>query len=147
MLWETPFGCGFAAALVETVSWSATENDRMEAPSKFFEVVEIEGIPEIILGTADFVSRPIILLAQDDLIAYIDAKQPLRLVMNFKQVSNISSEFLNLMLRVHDHVVGQGGQVKLSHLNDTVRMPFQMTHLAGRLFDIYETTPQAIDAF
>ena len=51
------------------------------------------------------------------------------------------------MLRVNDHVVGQDGEVKLSHLNDSVRTPFQMTHLAGRMFDIYDTTPQAIDAF
>jgi anti-anti-sigma regulatory factor len=119
----------------------------MEEASKFFEVLEIEGITEIILGTADFVSRPIILLAQDDLVAYIDDKKPSRVVMNFKHVGHISSEFLNLMLRIHDHVVGQGGQVKLSHLNETVRTPFQITHWAGRLFDIYENTPQAIDAF
>ena len=58
----------------------------LETDSKFFEVVEIEGIPEIILGSADFVSRPIILLAQEDLINFIDANRPARLVINFKNV-------------------------------------------------------------
>lgn len=119
----------------------------MEDTSKFFVVNEIEGITEVVLGTADFVSRPIILLAQEDLISYIDREKPPKLVINFKNVGHISSEFLNAMLQFRDHVLGQGGELKLSHLNETVQLPFRMTNLAGRLFSIYDTTPQAIDAF
>ncbi len=119
----------------------------MEGASKFFTTSIVEGIPEIVLGTADFIGRPVILLAQDELITYIDATRPEKLVINFKNVNHISSEFLNTMIRVHDHVAGQGGELKLSHLNTTVHLPFKLTNLAERLFKIYDTTPQAIDAF
>ena len=114
---------------------------------KFFTVRETESVAEIVLGTADFVSHPIIVLAQEEIIAYIDQRKPARLIINFTHVSHISSEFITSMIRIQDHVRGHGGQMKLTHLNKAVYMPFKLTKLAGRLFMIYDTTPEAIDAF
>jgi anti-anti-sigma factor len=107
----------------------------------------VEGIPEIVLGTADFVSRPIIVLAQEEITHYIDQNKPVRLIINFQNVAHISSELITALIRIQDHVVGHGGQMKLTHLSDTVYAPFKLTNLAGRLFMIYETTSQAVDAF
>jgi anti-anti-sigma factor len=117
-----------------------------ESP-RFFAVTEIEGVTEIVLGTADFVSRPIIVLAQEEITHFIDQNKPTRLIINFSNVSHISSEFITAMIRIQDHVKGHDGQMKLSHLNETVYTPFKLTKLAGRLFMIHETTPEAIDAF
>ena len=114
---------------------------------KCFSVSKIEGIPEIVLGTADFLSRPIIVMAEEELTNLIDKQKPQRLVINFKNVSHISSEFITALIRVRDHVNGNGGTLKLSHLSKPVLAPFKMTNLAGRLFLIYDTTPEAIDAF
>lgn len=119
----------------------------MADPPKYFAVSKMEGIPEIVLGTADFVSRPIIVLATEEIIDFIDEYRPRRLVMNFKNVSHISSEFISALIHIKDHVTGHGGQLKLTHMNETVLMPFKLTNLAGRLFMIYKTTPEAIDAF
>ena len=115
--------------------------------SKFFHVREIEGISEIILGTADFVTRPIIVMAQEEITNYVDDNKPTRLVINFGNVSQISSEFISALIRIQDHVKAHDGQMKLTHMSDTVYAPFKLTNLAGRLFMIYETTPEAIDAF
>ncbi|MEM1070625.1 MAG: STAS domain-containing protein [Planctomycetota bacterium] len=114
---------------------------------KFFTIHEIEGVPELVLGTADFVSRPIIVMAKEEITQLIDADKPERLVINFKRVSHISSEFIAAMIHIQDHVVGHGGKLKFSHMNETVKAPFRITNLADRLFMIYETTPEAIDAF
>ena len=114
---------------------------------KFFTVHAIEGVPEIILGTADFVSHPIIVMAQEEITAYVNQSKPERLVINFKNVSHISSEFINALIRIQDHVQGNGGAMKLTHMNETVYTPFQLTNLADRLFKIYKTTPEAIDDF
>lgn len=114
---------------------------------KFFSVNDVEGIPEIILGSADFVSRPIITLAAEEFKAYVKQNKPKRLVLNFKNVSHISSEFITALIRMQEEVTGNGGKMKLSHMNEIVFAPFKITNLAGRLFMIYETTPQAIDAF
>jgi anti-anti-sigma factor len=119
----------------------------MSDSPKFFRSKKVEGVTEIILGTADFVSRPIISLAQQEITTYVDQYKPKRLVINFTNVSHISSEFITAMLRIQDHVRGHGGQMKLTHLNDNVYAPFKLTKLAGRVFMIYETTPEAIDAF
>lgn len=114
---------------------------------KFFSINEIEGVPELILGSADFVSRPIIVLAKEELTEYVDQHRPEKLVINFKNVGHISSEFIAAMIHIRDHVTGHDGQLKFSHMNETVKAPFRITNLAGRLFMIYETTPEAIDAF
>jgi anti-anti-sigma factor len=119
----------------------------MPGSPKFFTVANVEGVPEITLGTADFVSRPIIVMAQEEITNYIDKHKPSRLVVNFKNVGHISSEFITGMIRIQDHVTGNGGKMKLTHMNETVYAPFKLTNLAGRLFLIYETTPEAIDAF
>lgn len=119
----------------------------MPDPPKFYSVAELEGVPEIVLGTADFVSRPIIVMAQEEITEYIQQNKPLRLVINFKNVGHISSEFISALIRIQDHVQGNGGKLKLTHMNSTVYAPFQLTNLAGRLFAIHETTPEAIDAF
>lgn len=119
----------------------------MPDPPKFYTVKELEGVPEIVLGSADFVSRPIIVMAQEEITEYIEQFKPLRVVINFKNVGHISSEFISALIRIQDHVQGNGGQMKLSHMNPTVYAPFQLTNLAGRLFTIYDTTPEAIDAF
>jgi len=113
----------------------------------FFSINSIEDVPELILGTADFVSRPIIVLAKEEITTYVDTHQPKRLVINFKNVGHISSEFIAAMIHIQDHVTGHDGQLKFSHMNETVKAPFRITNLAGRLFMIYETTPEAIDAF
>ena len=119
----------------------------MDDTPEFFTVSEVDGVPELILGTADFVSRPIIVLSQDQIIEFIDKNKPKRLVINFKNVNHISSEFITAMIRVRDHVLGHGGEMKFSHLNDSVYAPFKITKLAGRLFTMYETTSEAVDSF
>lgn len=114
---------------------------------KFFTVAKIEGVPEITLGTADFVSRPIIVMAKEEITEYVGTDKPTRLVINFKNVSHISSEFIAAMIHIQDHVKGNGGVLKFSHMSETVQAPFRITNLVGRLFTIYDTTPEAIDAF
>ena len=117
-----------------------------ESP-KFFAVDEFEGALEIVLGTADFVSRPIITLAQEEITQFIDQHKPSRLIINFRNVRHISSELITALIRIQDHVKGHGGKMKLTHMNETVYTAFKLTKLAGRVFPIYETTPEAIDAF
>ena len=114
---------------------------------RFFTCIDFEGVPEITLGSADFVSRPVIVLAQDEILEFIDQAKPKKLVINFANVSHISSEFINTMLRINEHVAVNDGVLKLSHMNSTVQTPFKLTNLAGRVFKIYDTTPEAIDAF
>ena len=119
----------------------------MNQPPELFTVSQVDGVPELILGTADFVTRPIIVMAQDQLIAYIDKHQPQRLIINFKNVHRISSEFITSMIRVRDHVKVNDGEMKFSHVNESVYTPFKITNLAGRVFPIYETSAEAVDSF
>jgi anti-anti-sigma regulatory factor len=114
--------------------------------SKYFDVSEFEGAVEIQLGSCDFVSRPIIVLAFEEMSAYVDKYKPKLVVLNFKNVHHVSSEFITEMIRLNDHVGGNDGTIRLSHMSDEVELPFKITNLSGTLFKVYETTPQAIDA-
>lgn len=119
----------------------------MDTAPPLFTESQIEGVTELILGTADFVSRPIIVLASEQIIQFIDERKPERLILNFKNVSHISSEFITAMIHIRDHVMGHDGLLKLSHMNESVLAPFKITKLAGRLFMIYETSAEAVDSF
>ncbi len=119
----------------------------MTTDSKYFEIHEFEGAVEIQLGSCDFVSRPIIVLAFEELTKYIDQNHPQRVILNFKNVHHVSSEFITEMIRLNDHVSGNDGVLKLSHMAADVEEPFKLTNLSGTLFKVYDTTPQAIDAF
>ena len=116
-------------------------------PSKFFEIQTHESTTEVILSSADFVSRPIIIQAIDDLISFADDNKPARLVVNFENVKQISSEFITAMIRLRDQVVGDDGQLKFSFMSKQVLLPFKITNLASTLFEIHGTTPKAIKAF
>ena len=95
-----------------------------ESP-RFFTVTFVEKVPELVLGTADFVSRPIIILAQEEITQYIDEHKPDRLVINFQNVHHISSEFISALIHIRDHV------------NDIEVNP----RLAGTFFTIKRRTP------
>ena len=114
--------------------------------SKFFDVIDVEGAIEIQLGSCDFVSRPIIVLTFEELTAYVDLNKPKLVILNFKNVHHVSSEFITEMIRLNDHVGGNDGKIRLSHMSTDVELPFKLTNLSGTLFKVFETTPQAIDA-
>ena len=78
----------------------------------------------------------------DKLVKYLAAKQPPAVILDLEKVEILSSEALNILLRIRDHAVARDLQLRLCNLRHAVREVMRITELA-RLFEIYETLPQA----
>jgi len=79
---------------------------------------------------------------RDKLTKYVDAKKPPALIMNLENVDKISSEAIGALIKIRDHVIGQDCQFRLCTLQDAVKEVLGIMDLT-RLFEIYETLPQA----
>lgn len=113
----------------------------------FLEPDVVEDVPVVFLADADYRSSAVIQKTQEELIEYIDSTKPKQLIINFRNVKAISSEFLTSMIRAHEYVTFHEGTLKLSNMSDRVRAAFKVTNLDGTMFHIYPTMPNAIDAF
>ena len=78
----------------------------------------------------------------DKLVKLLAAKQPPALILDLEKVEKASSEALSILLRIRDHAVARNLQLRLCNLQFAVREVMRITELT-RLFDIYETLPQA----
>ena len=78
----------------------------------------------------------------DKLVKLLAAKQPPALILDLEKVEKASSEALSILLRIRDHAVARNLQLRLCNLQFAVREVLRITELT-RLFDIYETLPQA----
>ncbi|TWU21573.1 hypothetical protein Pla52o_37600 [Novipirellula galeiformis] len=106
-----------------------------------------EGVPVVFLASTKFLDRELIQQTQQELIAYIKSAKPARMVINFKDVNAISSEFITTMLRCNDYVQSENGELRLCNMSPMVRMAFQVTNLDGTLLQIMDSTPKAILSF
>ncbi len=105
-----------------------------------------DGVPLVYLTDTKFLERQTIQDTQSELIAYLELNTPTRLVISFKDVAAISSEFIATLIRCREYVKSSGGELRLSDMNPVVRMAFKVTKLDGTLLMIYDTVPLAIDS-
>ncbi len=72
---------------------------------------------------------------ETELLAIVKANDDKRLVLNFANVSFMSSAFLGLLVKVHKRVVEAGGRLQLFNLNPKIYKVFEITSLTN-VFDI-----------
>jgi anti-anti-sigma factor len=106
-----------------------------------------EGATVIHLIDLKLLDRETIQGTQDELVEYVNSYRPERLIIDFKDVKAISSEFIAALIRCREYVKSNEGQLRLSGMNPVVRMAFKVTNLDGRLLFIYDTIPLAVDSF
>ena len=110
--------------------------------------VEQQGDVSVIhLVDSELFDRVILNEFQEELNSFVKATQIRKMVIDFGVVRNLSSEALNALIRARDWVVGNGGQLKLCDMRDSIREIFRVTNLDGTMFDIQESMPKALDAF
>ncbi len=119
----------------------------MTTAYKHLRTSTTHGAVVVFLVDPKLLDRETIQETQDELVAFVKTEAPPRLVINFKDVKAISSEFIAVMLRCKEYVKSGGGQLRLSNMNPVVRMAFKVTNLDGRLLFIYDSIPQAVDSF
>jgi anti-sigma B factor antagonist len=70
-----------------------------------------------------------------ELLAIVGKNEDKRLVLNFENVSFMSSAFLGLLVKVHKRVIEAGGHLQLFNLDPSIYKVFEITKLTN-VFDI-----------
>ncbi|HUG68453.1 MAG TPA: STAS domain-containing protein [Pirellulaceae bacterium] len=83
---------------------------------------------------------------RDELMAFVTAVAPLRLVLSLKGVEFMGSNAIGILINVRKAVDGYGGRMFLCDLQPNVRMAFKVLNLEGTLFKIFDSEPEALNA-
>ena len=105
------------------------------------------GVTVVRIKDHEFLERLIGGELQEELIAFVQADAPSKLLVSFERVQRFSSETINALLRAREYIVSEGGSMKLCEMRPEIRNVFNMLNLEGSVFEIYESTVQAIDSF
>ncbi len=84
---------------------------------------------------------------QDELLNMIEMENPTNVVISFHGVTHCSTAVINGLLRAKKRLMADGGQIKLSGMNQMIREAYRMLNLDGTVFMIYDTLEEALDAF
>jgi anti-anti-sigma factor len=69
-----------------------------------------------------------------------------RVVVDCAKLDFVNSYGLSVLIRIHKHMAGRGGEVKLANVSSGVYDVFDVVKFA-KLFNIYPTRQEAIAAF
>ena len=73
----------------------------------------------------------------------IIGQNPPSLILDFKSVTSLDSTALELLIRIHDALKGQGGILKLANLNPVCKDILMVTRLINH-FHVYEDVADSV---
>ncbi len=83
----------------------------------------------------------------DELASLIDESRPHRLLLGFGYVRKFGSEAVNVLLRIHETIKSQDGQVHICDVPNGVREVFKILRLDGTVFHIAGTMAEGLESF
>ncbi|MBI2191572.1 MAG: STAS domain-containing protein [Planctomycetes bacterium] len=81
----------------------------------------------------------------DILFAVLEKEKPREVILDFEKVNYLPSAMLGKLAAIRSKVLGQGGTLKLTNLQEPVAQLFKMTHLE-KIFQIYKDLDSAMKA-
>jgi anti-anti-sigma factor len=83
---------------------------------------------------------------EERVVQTVDELDEPKVLLDFADVSFISSAILGKLIKLNGRMRDRGGQFKISSLSPRITEVFRITGL-DRLFDIHETRDEAVKAF
>ena len=83
----------------------------------------------------------------EQLLAFVAARQPQQMVVNFSDVTRCSTAVINALLLVKKRLLSADGEVKLCGVRDGIRHVYRILNLDGTVFQIHDTLDEAVRAF
>ncbi|HAY81370.1 MAG TPA: hypothetical protein DCY79_16315 [Planctomycetaceae bacterium] len=114
---------------------------------KHFDEETQQGVTVVRIKDHEFLDRLIGGELQEELISYVKQTAPKKLVVSFERVQRFSSETINALIRAREYVVSDGGSMKLCEMRPEIRNVFRILNLEDNVFEIHDSTFQAIDTF
>jgi anti-sigma B factor antagonist len=116
------------------------------ATDEFCEVRVVDGISIIRFRSSHILEAVTIDRIASRLKELVDAAPGGRFVVDFDQVTYLSSSALGMLISLQRRVAQRKAQLKLAGIRDDVMEVFQITKL-DTVFDIYKDVDSAVDAF
>ena len=113
---------------------------------KSFRVEMFHDVAIVTVQAADLWDRAEILHLQDELLDFIESEAPAKMILDMASVGRVSSEALNVLIRLRDQEIARNAQLRLCKHYHAVTEVLRITELA-RLFDIYDSLPDAYRGF
>lgn len=83
---------------------------------------------------------------REELERVVKSEPRIQLLLNFRNVTHLSSAALGLLLKINKKISDQGGTLKLSDMNRQTLGVFEITRL-DRVFEIHDTSAEALARF
>jgi anti-anti-sigma factor len=80
--------------------------------------------------------------AREEVVEFIQTQQPVKMIVDLGQVRVISSEAINVLMRMRDELAAREGQLRLCNLPRSVMEVLRITDLT-RLFEIRSNVAEA----
>jgi anti-sigma B factor antagonist len=114
----------------------AQENTKMK-------VVQVDGITVVVLADQKILDEVSIAKIGNDLGKLITPGSKPKIIINFENVTNMSSSALGMLITLHKRVREAGGQLRLCNIQPTISEVFKITRL-DEIFQICRDQNQAM---
>lgn len=118
--------------------------------STAFEHLRVErrgDVAVIILTNVALYDRLMTDEVRKEMMRFIAAEVPRKLVVSFQEVAHCSTEVINGLIRARKQVLAYGGEFRLCLLRQELRQVLRVLKLDGTLFDVHETLNGALQSF
>lgn len=117
----------------------------MAAESRL-RVQSIDGVTQIEFVDRNILDEANIQAIGEEIAAIIDQAPVPNLLLSFSNVDHLSSAALGALITINNKVKSKGGALRLANIDPQIYEVFMITRL-NKLFDIHETTDDALKAF
>jgi anti-sigma B factor antagonist len=107
-----------------------------EASDQIVEFVEEGSVIVGTIRTSSVLSAINVAEFGNEVVAYVEARPEINLLLNFEHVDYLSSAVLTELLRVNKAIEGVGGKLRLCSLSKVIFEVFQITNL-DKMFTIF----------
>ncbi len=109
-------------------------------------VIQSEDVHIVEFADRKILEEPSISEIGDELAGLVEANPGSKLLLSFKNVEHLSSAALGTLITLNKKVEGVEGRLKLADISPQIYEVFKITRL-NKLFEIHDSTQQALDAF
>ncbi|MBI2477866.1 MAG: hypothetical protein HYV60_04240 [Planctomycetia bacterium] len=111
-----------------------------------FEVREQAGVMVVTLCKSRYVDHDVLEL-ESHLVELVQWEQPQKLLIDMRVLELTTNAVHKVLLDARNAVAHYGGQLQLCNLTPPVREIMQMLHLLENIFEVHDTTEEALEAF
>lgn len=108
-----------------------------EANDRIVDFTEVEKVTVGTIRTSSVLSAINVAEFGNEVVAYVEARPGLNLLLNFEHVDYLSSAVLTELLRVNKAIENVGGKLRLCSLSKVILEVFQITNL-DTMFTIFD---------